>query len=176
MKKITFLLLFLPFFGCKDNLTSNKNDFEEQKSGIESNLLDIDKLPQALQQELEEPWWLGNYDNYSIKQVIQKKDGIVISGYTEEITKNMILTNNYIIFSYAVGGSEERTLIYNKNSKSYSINDYYAFDLKDDTTIIVQRDYYDDKDVNDPNYEGHVFEKGELNLINNRYKKTGLMK
>jgi hypothetical protein len=119
---------------------------------------------------------LGNLGTLSVNKIIQKKDGLIISfgrgkEADSEINKNIIITEDYLIVSYAIGFHEERTLIYNKNTKSHSIIDDFAADLIGKNSIKVFRDYYDSRDVQDPNYEGHVFEEGEYNLTNNIYRK-----
>ena len=84
MKKIiTYSLVIFALFGCKEK-SSSKNGYLEnkipenesqqiQKSEIENTLFDIEKLPTALQEELQSEWWLGNFGNSSIKKITQKK-------------------------------------------------------------------------------------------------------
>lgn len=184
MKKIiTYSLVIVALFGCKEKSSSKNGDLENkisenesqqiQKSEIENTLFDIEKLPMALQEELQAEWWLGNFGNSSIKKITQKKDGIIISEYEKggDLGKKIIITNNYLILSYAIGVGEEKTLIYNKKTKKHSIIDDFAEDLLGNNSIKVTRDYYDSRDANDPNYEGHIFEEGEYNLTTNNYKK-----
>jgi hypothetical protein len=180
---ITYSLVIVALFGCKEKSSSKNGDLENkipenesqqiQKSEIENTLFDIEKLPSAIQEELQSEMWLGNIGNSSIKKIIQKNDGIIISEYENggDISKNIIVTSNYLILSYSVGVGEEKTLIYNKKTKKHSIIDDFAEDLIGNNSIKVTRDYYDSRDVNDPNYEGHIFEEGEYNLSNNIYKK-----
>ena len=149
---------------------------DEQPLVIERTLFDIESLPKDLQKELESEWWLGSLGTLSIDKITQKKDGLIISmgrgkNADSEIIKNIIVTEDYLIVGYAIGISEERTLIYNKKTKSHSILNDFALDLMGKNSIKVSRDYYDSRDVEDPNYEGHFFEEGEYNLVNNSYRK-----
>jgi hypothetical protein len=179
MKRNAFLFFFSFIFfavACKEDSISKIGDTINQKSGIENTLLDIDNLPKYLQNELESEWWLGNLGTLSINKITQKKDGLIISlgrgkDTDSETNKKIIITEDYLIISYAIGFHEERTLIYNKNTKSHSIIDDFAADLIGKNSIKVYRDYYDSRDVQDPNYQGHIFEEGEYNLTNNIYRK-----
>ena len=77
---------------------------------------------------------------------ITKKDGLIISlgrgkDSDSETNENIIITEDFLMISYAISFHEERTLIYNKNTKSHSIIDDFVADLIDKNLIKVYRDY-----------------------------------
>lgn len=152
--------------------TEAKGNEQVQKSDIEKTLLDIEKIPIDVLEKLKSERWILNSENSFINKITLKKDGIVISinENDSDLGRKIICTSDYLIFSYFVAG-EEQSLIYNKQTKKYFIIDDLAEDLIDNNSIKVYRDYYDSRGVDDPNYQGHIFEEGEINLKTKSYKK-----
>lgn len=47
--------------------------------------------------------------------------------------------------------------------------DNFCYDTVSPSVLLAARDYYDSKDVEDPNYRGHIFEYGAYNLETQQY-------
>jgi hypothetical protein len=144
------------------------NDGRKANDSLERILLDFNEISAVTKKELENEYWLGDF---SIQKIIKKKDGIILELNNEDYAKLLIATEEYLLVSYAVFGSEERTLVYNKLQKSHYIIDDFAKGLINSSTILVERDYYDSLEPDDPNYQGHIFEEGEFNLKTQKYMK-----
>jgi hypothetical protein len=97
-------------------------------------------------------------------------NGILINLSTDVYSKNLILTDDFLIISYHVDlGSEGESIVYNFKTKQFYGSDFYAIELTSKSEILVENDYYDSRDINDPKYEGHIFETGTYNLLSNKY-------
>lgn len=117
---------------------------------------------------LKEEYWLGTYHVNSVEATT---DGIVMDISTDDFSKTLLLTENYFTVSYHLMlGSDGRTLIYNFQNNTLTENDQvYAIRFLSPTELLVGKDYYDTRDVEDPDYEGHIFELGSLNLVTGEY-------
>lgn len=117
---------------------------------------------------LKEEYWLGTY---RVNSVEATTDGIVMDISTDDFTKTLLLTENYFTVSYHLMlGSDGRTLIYNFQNNTLTENDQvYAIRFLSSTELLVGKDYYDTRDVEDPEYEGHIFELGSFNLVTGEY-------
>ncbi|MDV3911759.1 hypothetical protein CMT79_05915 [Elizabethkingia anophelis] len=75
-----------------------------------------------------------------------------------------ILENKFIL-SYTLGvqRSQYKTLIYDLVSNKITDYDIYIERVNNNIGFMT-RSYYDDRDANDPNYQGHIFENGKINL------------
>ena len=166
------LLLIIFLVSCemttKQKSVTELDSDEVVSDSFETILLDFSEISEVTQKELENEYWLGDF---SIQKIIKKKDGIILELNNDDYAKLLIATKEYLVVSYAVNGSEERTLVYNKLEKSHYIMDDFAKDLINSSTILVERDYYDGLEPDDPNYHGHIFEEGEFNLKTQKYIK-----
>lgn len=75
-----------------------------------------------------------------------------------------ILENKFIL-SYTLGvqRSQYKTFIYDLVNNKITDYDIYIERVNNNIGFIT-RDYYDDRDPFDPNYQGHIFENGKINL------------
>lgn len=170
---LVILFLVLAFIQPKNYLIKKENN-----SSIESekSLLDVEDFPIEIQKELENEYWLGNLGTLSLTNIQQNKFGVILTmskgkESDNETIKKILVTDNYLIISYAIGFHEERSFIYSKITKEHFITEDFTDNIINETTIKVFRDYYDSRNPNSPRYKGHIFEVGEYNLINRRYKK-----
>jgi hypothetical protein len=176
-KRIVSLLIAVAIsvISCKEETkieTSEDNktkEMLENQPSHENVLIDFEEISSATKKELSEEYWLGVI---TLRRIIEKKDGLILELHNEFYAKLLMITDKFLIVSYAVDASEERTLIYNKASKKHYIINDFATDLINSFTIKVERDYYDSLDVDDPNYQGHIFEEGTYNLDTGKYKKS----
>lgn len=127
------------------------------------------ELSNEFKVEIGEDYWLGLY---SLNNIKIKKNGIVCSLSTDDYSKFLILTEKFIIISYHVSfGTDGQTIIYNLSNKSYYVGDnFMAYGLISSNILEVEKDYFDRRDVDDPNYEGHIVEYGSYNLLTEEYK------
>lgn len=125
-------------------------------------------LSKETRNELKAEYWLGTYHLNSLEA---SKDGTVMEISTDDFSKTLLLTENYFTVSYhLLMGSEGRTLIYNFKENSFiENNEVYAIRFLSPTELLVGKDYYDTRDIEDPDYEGHIFELGSLNLLTGEY-------
>ena len=155
----TFLtLLFL--VGCQ----KNNNNVDISKS---IKYFDFEKLSSEAKLELSKDYWLGTG---KIKEITSSNGGIIINLSDDNYDKNLITTDDKIIISYAVD-SDCQTIIYDKKSNKLSLVDLHIFatGLSEKNMLLVSRNYYDTKDPNDPNYKGHIFEKGKYDIKTGKY-------
>lgn len=126
------------------------------------------ELSKSIQAEFKEEYWLGTY---LFNGIFANEDGIEIDLSTDDLTKTLILTENYFTVSYhPMMGSDGQTLIYNfKEQKSKLDSEIFVIRPLSPTLLLVGKDYYDSRDVEDPEYEGHIFEKGTFNLETGEY-------
>jgi hypothetical protein len=166
------LLLIMVLVSCEMS-TIQKSEtelegIEVESDSLETILIDFSEISAVTKNELEKEYWLGNF---SFQKIVRKKDGIILELNNEDYAKLLIATEEYLIVSYAVYGTEERTLVYNKLDKQHYIVNDFAKGLINSFTILVERDYYDSLEPDDPNYQGHIFEEGEFNLKTQTYSK-----
>ena len=169
----TTLFLLLAFISPTKNQIKKENNNSNE---VEKTWLNIEELPLEIQNELENEWWLGNLGTLSLTNIQQNKFGVILTmskgkESDNETIKKILVTDNYLIVSYAIGFHEERSFIYSKITKEHFITEDFTDNIINETTIKVFRDYYDSRNPNSPRYKGHIFEVGEYNLINRRYKK-----
>lgn len=126
------------------------------------------KLNESILKEFQEEYWLGTFHLNDIKST---ENGIVIDLGTDDLSKIMIITENYFTVSYhGIVGSDGQTLIYSFEKKATTIDhDNFCYNFMSPTVLQAARDYYDSKDVEDPNYRGHIFEYGAYNLETQQY-------
>ncbi len=155
-----FILLFL--VGCQKN--NNKVDISKSIK-----YFDFEKLSNEAKTELSKDYWLGTG---KIKEISSNNSGIIINLSDDNYGKNLIVTDDKIIVSYCLTmGSNSQTIIYDKKSNKLSLIDlhFFATGLSDKNVLLVERDYYDTLDASDPNYKGHIFEKGKYDMTTSKY-------
>jgi hypothetical protein len=133
------------------------------------NCLNYDEaLSDDTRKEYNEEYWLGTYQ---FNEAEVTEDGIVIDLSTDDLSKTMILTENFFTVSYhMIMGSDGQTLIYNfKTGETKLDPEIYAIRILSPEELLVGKDYYDSRDVEDPDYEGHIFESGTYNLMSGEY-------
>lgn len=118
--------------------------------------------------ELNEDWWMKNV---SFNGIEFYKDGIVIDLSSEDFSKNLILTKDFFTISYhLLMGSDGQTMIYHFKKKTLTLDpEIYAMYPISAKELMVGKDYYDFRDVEDPDYAGHIFEKGTYHLETGKY-------
>jgi hypothetical protein len=170
--KIFLLFSLLIIASCqeKSNQSSNNEptEIKQNKNTSERILFDLQDISHVIKKKLSEEYWLGSI---SIQKIVEKNGGLILDLWNDDYAKKLIVTDKYFIVSYAVDASEENTLVYNKSTKEHFIINDFTKDLINSSTILVERDYYDSLDFDDPNYQGHIFEEGEFNLDSKKYKK-----
>lgn len=126
------------------------------------------KLDEAILKEMREEWWLGSFN---LNNIVSTQYGFIIDIGTDELSKTMIITENYFTVSYhGIIGSDGQSLIYSFEKNSVSVDsESYCFNIIAPAVLIVGRDYYDSTDIEDPNYRGHIFEYGAFNLDTEEY-------
>jgi hypothetical protein len=157
MKNILILcllvLLCLPSCVNKEEhkIVIGKNDFYSQTK-----------------KELSQDWLLGDTRT---NKITKKPFAEITDISTDEYRKYMFVTKDKIIVSYAVnGGGEDRTIICDRISKTKIIYDgIFATDMISETRLLVEKDFYDTLDVNDPNYQGHIYQKGTFDIDTKLY-------
>lgn len=86
----------------------------------------------------------------------------------------MIATPEKVVISYhLLFGTDGRTIILDKKTGQLKETEttLFATGLADKDVLKVEREYYDDLDPNDPNYQGRIFENGTYNLVTGKYIK-----
>ena len=107
------LLLIMVLFSCEMS-TIQKSEtelegIEVESDSLETILIDFSEISAVTKNELEKEYWLGDF---SFQKIVRKKDGIILELNNEDYAKLLIATEEYLIVSYAVYGTEERTLVY----------------------------------------------------------------
>ncbi len=126
------------------------------------------KLDESILKEFQEEYWLGAFHLNDIKST---ENGIVLDLGTDDLSKTMIITKDYFTVSYhGIIGSDGQTLIYSFEKKATTFDhDNFCYNIMSPTVLLAARDYYDSKDVEDPNCRGHIFEYGAYNLETQQY-------
>lgn len=131
----------------------------------------LQKLPIEVIKELQKDEWQGEFKLGDIESV---EDGLTIM-LDDEYSFRMLLMENYFIVSYhGLIGDFKQSLVYNFTSKELETTyEYYALRPIGKNEIAVSVDYYDSRDIEDPDYEGHIFEHGIINLDTDEYTSLG---
>lgn len=129
-------------------------------------------LCQPIIDELKEEFWMGMYE---VNEIISTEFGIIIDLGSFDLSKTLILTKDYFIVSFhTIIGDNGQALIYSFKERTSSINgEIYAWDIISPTELMVGKDYYDSRNIEDPDYEGHIFETGSYNLETGEYTFIG---
>lgn len=124
-------------------------------------------LPLEVVEELKKDEWQGDFKLADIESV---EDGLTIM-LDDEYSFRMLLMENFFIVSFhGIIGDFKETLLYNFSTKELiTITDYYALRPLGKNEISVAVDYYDSRDIEDPEYEGHIFEYGMIDLTTGIY-------
>lgn len=132
----------------------------------------VGTLSQAVKDELKEDYWLGMYE---VVEIESSGNGIVIELSNSDLIKKLILTHDYFIVSFHnIMGDVGQSLIYSFKDQTTTLDgDIFATDIFSPTILFVEKDYYDPRDVEDPDYEGHIFETGTYNLQTREYTFIG---
>ena len=143
------------FVECYDE---EKSDYEKEVETL-LNTSDYDYNTRSI---LEEENFLGSY---TVDKITRKSYGTIIRLSTPNVEKLAIRTKDYFIVSYTASFNDNRTIICDNNTKKSVILDYvYVLKLLDKDRIRVKSNYYDTKDVNDPDFTGTITEKSVFNL------------
>jgi len=128
-------------------------------------------LPLDVIEELKKDEWQGEFKLADVESV---EDGLTIM-LDDEYSFRMLLMENYILVSFhGIMGDYKQTLVYNFESKELlTTHDYYALRPLGKSEISVTVDYYDSRDIEDPDYEGHIFEYGMIDLTTGEYTLLG---
>lgn len=128
-------------------------------------------LPLDVIEELKKDEWQGEFKLADVESV---EDGLTIM-LDDEYSFRMLLMENYILVSFhGIMGDYKQTLVYNFESKELlTTHDYYALRPLGKSEISVTVDYYDSRDIEDPDYEGHIFEFGSVDLTSGEYTLLG---
>lgn len=131
----------------------------------------VQLLPLEVVEELKKDEWQGDFKLADIESV---EDGLTIM-LDDEYSFRMLLMENFFIVSFhGIIGDFKQTLLYNFESKELLTTfDYYALRPLGKNEISVTVDYYDSRDIEDPDYEGHIFEYGMINLTTGDYTLLG---
>jgi len=173
MKNIILQISFfvLVFVSCKNNSSvKNGNISENSKCDNFDDFFYIEGFDFETIKELKKPYYLGGIKK---QKIIKNEFGIYANIESDEMPKTIVKTNDYLISSYTHWGvGTSRTIICNLDTKT-STNDncFFVTKLIGHNLLLVQRDYYDNREIEDPEYQGHIFEDGEFNLETNTYKK-----
>jgi hypothetical protein len=160
MKFNLILLFVVTLSGCQIN---KKNEVVSESI----HFFDFQNLSSEAKSEFSEDYWLGSGKIHDIEY----KNGSVIIGLEYNgLVKKLVVTENYIVVSYS-SGNNSKTIVYLKKQAKLINIDYSMFvvDLLADGVLSVERDYYDILDVEDVNYQGHIFEKGKYDLKTGKY-------
>ena len=124
------------------------------------------ELPSVVREELKKDEWQGEFKVVEIETV---EDGLTII-LDDEYSFRMILMENFFLISmHGIIGDYKQTILYDFETKDmYILASYYALRPIGRNEISVSVDYYDSLDFEDPDYEGHIFERGIVDL------KTGI--
>jgi len=122
-------------------------------------------------EELKKDEWQGEFKVAGAESV---EDGLTIM-LDDEYSFRMLLMENYFLVSFhGIMGDYKQTLVYNFESKELlTTYDYYALRPLGKNEISVTVDYYDSRDIEDPDYEGHIFEFGSVDLTSGEYTLLG---
>ena len=159
MKTILTLCFGITMLFCLPSCLNNKED---------KPVAVVNDFDTQTQQELSQEWLLGNAKP---NKITKKPFADVIDISTDNYRKYMFVTKDKLIVSYAVnGGGEDRTIICDRISKTKIIYDgIFATDIVSETRLLVEKDFYDTLDVNDPNYQGHIYQKGTFDMDTKLY-------
>jgi hypothetical protein len=97
------------------------------------------KLNESILKEFQEEYWLGTFHLNDIKSA---ENGIVIDLGTDDLSKIMIITENYFTVSYhGMVGSDGQTLIYSFEKKATTIDhDNFCYNIMSPTVLQAARD------------------------------------
>lgn len=128
-------------------------------------------LPLEVVEELKKDEWQGDFKLAAVESV---EDGLTIM-LDDEYSYRMLLMENFFLVSFhGIIGDFKQTLLYNFESKELLTTfDYYALRPLGKNEISVTVDYYDSRDIEDPDYEGHIFEYGMIDLTTGEYTLLG---
>jgi hypothetical protein len=131
------------------------------------NYFDFENLSSEAKSEFSEEYWLGSGE---IKEINYKNEGVIIGMEDDQLYKNLVVTENNIVVSYSYGNNS-KTIVYNKKQAKLIQISFSMFvrDLLKNDVLSVEKDYFDSLDVQDPNYRGHIFEKGTYDLKSGKY-------
>lgn len=175
-----FLNLFVIFilFGCTqkggDMVVPEKVDgsVKSNDENIEvGNFFDFENLSEEVKNELSQAWWLGQC---RVKSIDFIHDGVILGLHDDDYLKYMIVTSEKVIISYhLLVGTDGKTIIYDKKTGKLAETEItmFATGLVEQNVLKVERDYYDDLDASDPNYQGHIFETGTYDMSTDKYTK-----
>lgn len=154
----------------KDNGIDGQLNTKNESLRVEK-FFEFDNLSEEVKNELSEDWWLGKC---SVKSIDFIHDGIILGLHDEDYLKYMIATPEKVVISYhQLFGTDGRTIILDKKTGQLKETEItlFATGLVDKDVLKVEREYYDDLDPNDPNYQGRIFENGTYNLVTGKYIK-----
>lgn len=128
-------------------------------------------LPLDVVEELKKDEWQNDVKLAAVESV---EDGLTIM-LDDEYSYRMLLMENYFIVSYhGIIGDYKQTLLYNFDTKELQTTyEYYALRPIGKNEISVTVDYYDSRDMEDPDYEGHIYEYGMMDLTTGEYTLLG---
>lgn len=164
--QLSFLIVLI-LVSCQKN--DNKKDINEKPLTKSIEYLDFENLSSEAKVEFSKNYWLGSG---KITHVSLENGGVLV-GLTDDndLYKNLIVTENYIVVSSSFGQNSQ-TIIYNKKQAKLipQINSsMFVTGLLGQDVLSVQKDYYDSLDAQDPNYRGHIFENGKFDLRTSKY-------
>lgn len=124
-------------------------------------------LPDSIRAMYKTEEWIGDLDIYEIEST---EDGIVLVLNSDD-SKIILLTENYIVIGFhGIVGSYKQTLIYGfEEEKTWLNYQVFGFGIFAKDVLRVGKDYYDSRDVEDPEYVGHIFETGTFDLKTMEY-------
>ena len=159
MKSILTLCFGLVILFCLPSCLNNKE---------EKIVVDAYNFDDQSKKELSQDWLLGQMKT---NKITKKPFADIIDISTDNYRKYMFVTKDKLIVSYAVnGGGEDRTIICDRITKTKTIYDgFFATDIVSETRLLVEKDFYDTLDVNDPNYQGHIYQKGTFDMDTKLY-------
>ena len=160
MKWNLLVFIALTFSSCQNN---NK----QKVIPASINYFDFENLSSEAKSQFSEEYWLGSGE---IKEINYKNEGVIIGIEDDQLYKNLVVTEENIIVSYSYGNNSQ-TIIYNKKqAKLIQISfSMFVTDLLKNDVLSVEKDYFDSLDYEDPNYRGHIFEKGTYDLKSGKY-------
>lgn len=128
-------------------------------------------LPGSLREILKTEEWIGDLE---IREFESTEDGIVLVLNSDD-SKIILLTENYFVMGFhGIIGNYKQTLIYDFAAKNTSFNyEVFGYGIFSKDVLRVGKDYYDTRDVEDPEYAGHIFEVGTFDLKTNKYTFLG---
>ncbi len=130
------------------------------------------ELSKEFKKQIKENYWLGQYvlNDFEISEF-----GLSITLTDDDYLKKLLLTENFLIISYhLLAGSDGQSIIYNLTTKEIYLSNFIVASFISKNEIKVEKDYYDDRDVEDPEYRGHIWEYGIFNLEKKSYEYTSM--